>query len=132
MYGFSLINYTGLGLQSLYSIAIIIPTIAVGVRRFHDTGTSGWVPVTFGTITSITKVSLVLAVLFDINLLGSNIATFSTDRSVWVVFFVIALLILGIYYIIIACQSGQVGENQYGPDPINPDHINEIDLIGEE
>lgn len=26
----------------LYSIAILVPSIAVGVRRLHDTGRSGW------------------------------------------------------------------------------------------
>ncbi|WP_127018666.1 DUF805 domain-containing protein [Flagellimonas beolgyonensis] len=27
---------------SLYSLAVLIPTIAVGVRRMHDVGKSGW------------------------------------------------------------------------------------------
>ena len=37
-------NYeAGLGLLSgVYSLAVIIPGIAVGVRRLHDTGRSGW------------------------------------------------------------------------------------------
>lgn len=26
----------------LYSVAVIIPSLAVGVRRLHDTGRSGW------------------------------------------------------------------------------------------
>ena len=29
-------------LQALWSLAVLIPTIAVGVRRMHDTGRSGW------------------------------------------------------------------------------------------
>lgn len=29
-------------LGGLYSLAVIIPSIAVGVRRLHDTGRSGW------------------------------------------------------------------------------------------
>lgn len=29
-------------LSSLYSLAILIPSIAVGVRRMHDVGKSGW------------------------------------------------------------------------------------------
>ncbi len=29
-------------LSYIYAIAIIIPTLAVGVRRLHDTGRSGW------------------------------------------------------------------------------------------
>ncbi len=33
----------GLGLLSgLYSLAVLIPSIAVGVRRLHDTNRSGW------------------------------------------------------------------------------------------
>jgi uncharacterized membrane protein YhaH (DUF805 family) len=33
----------GFGLfQSLYSLAVLIPSIAVTVRRLHDTGRTGW------------------------------------------------------------------------------------------
>lgn len=35
--------FTGLGfLSTVYGLAVIIPGIAVGVRRLHDTGKSGW------------------------------------------------------------------------------------------
>jgi uncharacterized membrane protein YhaH (DUF805 family) len=29
-------------LTGLYSLAILLPSLAVGVRRLHDTGRSGW------------------------------------------------------------------------------------------
>lgn len=29
-------------LPSIYSLAVLLPTIAVGVRRMHDVGKSGW------------------------------------------------------------------------------------------
>ncbi|MEM8859196.1 MAG: DUF805 domain-containing protein [Chloroflexota bacterium] len=29
-------------LSSLYSLAVLIPSVAVGIRRLHDTGRSGW------------------------------------------------------------------------------------------
>ena len=29
-------------ISSLYSLAVLVPTIAAGVRRLHDTGRSGW------------------------------------------------------------------------------------------
>ena len=29
-------------LGQLYSLAVILPTIAVGIRRMHDTNRSGW------------------------------------------------------------------------------------------
>jgi uncharacterized membrane protein YhaH (DUF805 family) len=32
----------GDGLSSLYTLAMLLPNIAVGVRRLHDTGRSGW------------------------------------------------------------------------------------------
>ncbi len=36
-------NSAGTGLlQSLYGLAVIIPSLAVGARRLHDIGKSGW------------------------------------------------------------------------------------------
>lgn len=32
----------GIGLASIYSLAVLLPSIAVLVRRLHDTGRSGW------------------------------------------------------------------------------------------
>ena len=29
-------------LSTLYSLAVLVPSIAVGVRRLHDTGRTGW------------------------------------------------------------------------------------------
>lgn len=29
-------------LESIYSLAVLIPNIAVGIRRMHDIGKSGW------------------------------------------------------------------------------------------
>ncbi|RUS47311.1 DUF805 domain-containing protein [Cohnella sp. AR92] len=36
------ITGTGRALQDLYSLAILIPNLAVSVRRLHDIGRSGW------------------------------------------------------------------------------------------
>jgi len=30
------------GIDTIYSLAVLVPTIAVGVRRMHDVGKSGW------------------------------------------------------------------------------------------
>lgn len=32
----------GDGVSAIYNLAILVPAIAVGVRRMHDTGRSGW------------------------------------------------------------------------------------------
>ncbi len=40
---FGLVTEMGFGMISLvYTIAIFLPSLAVGVRRLHDTGRSGW------------------------------------------------------------------------------------------
>jgi uncharacterized membrane protein YhaH (DUF805 family) len=35
-------EYGGGVLSSIYSLAVLIPTLAVGARRLHDIGKSGW------------------------------------------------------------------------------------------
>ena len=29
-------------LSNLYTLAVLVPSVAVGIRRMHDTGKSGW------------------------------------------------------------------------------------------
>jgi len=40
----AMLNFLGFKvfLESLYSLAVLIPSIAVGVRRLHDTNRTGW------------------------------------------------------------------------------------------
>ncbi len=40
---FGLVTELGFGMISIvYSLLLVIPSLAVGVRRLHDTGRSGW------------------------------------------------------------------------------------------
>jgi uncharacterized membrane protein YhaH (DUF805 family) len=55
-------------LSTIYSLIVVIPHIAVNVRRMHDLGKSGW------------------------------------------------YCLVPIYNLILACQEGYRGENEYGPD----------------
>jgi uncharacterized membrane protein YhaH (DUF805 family) len=48
---------------SLYWLAAIIPAIAVTVRRFHDTGRSGWILLLFVVLGIIPVVGLISAVI---------------------------------------------------------------------
>lgn len=67
----------GLGLATgIFLFATLLPSIAVGVRRLHDTGKSGW----------------------------------------WWLISLIPLV--GAFILLILCaQPGELGDNQYGPDP---------------
>ncbi len=62
-------------LSGLYSLAVFIPTIAVGARRLHDTGRSGW----WQLISLVPLVGLIVLIIFmaqegavDDNQYGSN------------------------------------------------------------
>lgn len=72
----------------IYVLFIILPGLAVTVRRLHDTGKSGW-------------------------------------------YYLLSLIpyVGGIILIIMTVQNGDVGRNQYGPDPKAPNN-DEIDEIG--
>jgi uncharacterized membrane protein YhaH (DUF805 family) len=67
---------TGLGLLSgIYSLAVLIPTLAVSVRRLHDTNRSGWW-LLIGLIPLIGFIVLIVFFVFDSspteNRYGSN------------------------------------------------------------
>ncbi|WP_281634232.1 DUF805 domain-containing protein [Flavobacterium luteolum] len=42
LFGLGIISEKLALLSSLYNLAVLIPSIAVGVRRMHDVGKSGW------------------------------------------------------------------------------------------
>ena len=56
-------------LANIYSLAVLVPGVAVAIRRMHDIGKSGW------------------------------------------------FMLIPIYNLILACEDGNRGDNQYGPDP---------------
>ena len=66
-------------LGNIYSLAVLVPSIAVAIRRMHDVGKSGW------------------------------------------------YCLIPIYNLILAFTAGDVGPNQYGPDPKD---LNASALVG--
>ncbi|MDD6582870.1 MAG: DUF805 domain-containing protein [Bacteroidales bacterium] len=75
VYGVEVGMYYG-WIYTIYGLVVLLPSFAVGVRRLHDIGKSGW---------------LLLVSLIPI--------------------------VGGIILLVFMCTNGQIGENQYGPDP---------------
>jgi len=73
------IGNIGAIIAAIFSLAMLVPSIAVAVRRMHDVGKSGW------------------------------------------------FVLIPIYNLILALTPGQIGPNEYGPDPKGGD--SEIDLV---
>lgn len=91
----------------IWSLACVIPSFAVAVRRLHDTGRRGWtmlyviVPSVISSITS--PFAYVSTLALWLNILASIIT-----------------IIAGIALVVFYCQDGEDGENQWGADPKEP------------
>jgi uncharacterized membrane protein YhaH (DUF805 family) len=78
----------------------IISSIAVGVKRLHDRGKSGWWLVLFYAVPGI-----LTAAAPPTEIAGNLLLVLSAAIEIW------ALVELG-------CLPGTAGPNQYGPDPL--------------
>ena len=110
------------GINSLYSLAVFIPGIAVAVRRLHDIGKSGWLLLIVYLAIIACAVSLVVAGIATIG------GSFSAGMGIGIILPVIIILALAIWMLVLFCTNGDQGENEYGPDPKSDgaDAINEI------
>lgn len=86
-------------LAFLVWLALLIPSLAVGVRRLHDTERSGW---WLGGLVILDIVSAVLR--------GTGAGGLATIVSLVVLLWAIVLIV---FY----CLDGTKGPNKYGPDP---------------
>ena len=97
-----------MGLYFLLQLAFIIPSIAVAVRRLHDTNRSGWW-------------LLAPVVPYVLLFVGIGTAASSPDNmaSAGILALVggLAVLALAIMLLVFMLLDGTRGPNKYGPDP---------------
>ncbi len=102
----------------LFSLAMLIPSIAVGVRRLHDTDRRGWwllaplAPYVLMIVLSIGMVGIAAS--------GSANETAATSAVVLVGISGLAVLVLGVMLLVFMCLEGTRGPNRFGPDPKDP------------
>lgn len=106
-------------LNTIYSLAVFIPSLAVSVRRLHDIGKSGW-------LLLIAYGSIILLAVFLI--LGTFMYSF--DSSALIMIFALLIIAVAIWLLIMFCTEGDDFTNKYGPDP--KAFNEEIDQIGNE
>ncbi|HLW69833.1 MAG TPA: DUF805 domain-containing protein [Candidatus Binataceae bacterium] len=93
-------------LAVIVGLGLILPNLAVHVRRLHDIDRSGWYLLLPSPAASLTLIFLAM--------------TYSTGQPVfgglWIIF---ALITAGCYLILLiwCCLRGTVGPNRFGPDP---------------
>jgi uncharacterized membrane protein YhaH (DUF805 family) len=95
-------------LMMIFGLAIIIPDIAVAVRRLHDTNRSGW-----WFLAPFAPYLLVI--------LGGVMAASTPDApgvgGILVLLGMVGVLGLGLTLLVFYFLEGTRGPNQYGPDP---------------
>jgi len=105
-------------LTLLLWLATLVPSLAVGVRRLHDTGRSGWwilLPV----------LPYVLAIVLGGSAMVGGAAAGGTAGLIAgagiAMLFMFLALIADIIIIVFYCLPGTPGDNQYGPNPYGTD-----------
>lgn len=97
----------------VWSLYTFIPTIAIAVRRLHDTNHSGWwYP--FGAIMSIA-----FAILLTLAIASAP------NNTAYLVASLVCLAVC-IAYVVLFFLPGTKGENNYGPDPKAKPEENDI------
>ena len=104
-------------LEWVFSLAVLLPSLAVTVRRLHDTNRTGW------------WILLLLVLGLAGIIAGAVLGVLTSDDDVWSIVVIIFLTIAGgllglivgylvlLYFLI---QPSYPGPNQYGPNPLQP------------
>jgi uncharacterized membrane protein YhaH (DUF805 family) len=103
------------GTNSIYSLEVFIPGLAVAVRRLHDIGKSGKL------LLFLYLAIIALAIIMVFSSLSAFMSGMNPSAlaSAGIGFFVPLLLILGIaiWMIVLFFTAGDQGDNKYGADP---------------
>ena len=110
--------------SGLWALAVLIPTLAVTVRRFHDIGKSGWTYLYF-LIPSLLFIGYWFYLVFQYISAGYDldeesvaaIITANSSASLITCILLLVSLIAAIIFIVLMARDSQPGENKWGPNP---------------
>ena len=107
--------------ESLFVLAILLPTWTVTVRRLHDIGKSGWWILTWMILGSVSGIIMVVgAVLaFGLAFLGDLLGEGGLTAIGYVVLIVglVPHVAIWLWVIVWMARQGDDGANRHGPDP---------------
>jgi uncharacterized membrane protein YhaH (DUF805 family) len=111
-------------LLGIFSLVIIWPSIAIGVKRFHDRNKSGWyllfyyIPVILFCI----FLAVWLGAAFVAIAAGEDVSTAIGSLGILgIVTILLGVIVTGIaiwFFIELCCIRGTIGANRFGPDPV--------------
>jgi uncharacterized membrane protein YhaH (DUF805 family) len=114
----------------LFWVGILIPSIAVQVRRLHDINRSGWWLGGFYLVYALYFVLLfgMLGAQMGAAMTGGTPDTPPGFGPMFAVTMVVGLgmFIYAIALLVFYCQAGTSGDNRFGPDPYGPGNLEEV------
>jgi uncharacterized membrane protein YhaH (DUF805 family) len=99
-----------IGLYLIWELVILVPSLAVAVRRLHDTNHSGWwilAPL----------VPYLIAFVAAIGGMSSGSGSGLKAAGLVTMLCVLAAIVLGLVLLVFMFLDGTPGANRYGPDP---------------
>lgn len=93
-------------LGSIFSLATFLPSLAVSVRRLHDTDRSGW-----WILLPIAPFVLGIAALFSVDMSAGASAIILMGVAF------LGVLVCGLLLLVWYCTEGTRGPNRFGNDP---------------
>jgi uncharacterized RDD family membrane protein YckC/uncharacterized membrane protein YhaH (DUF805 family) len=116
-YGFLSDYYAALSAHLLY-LGVLIPALAVAVRRLHDTNRSGWwllapfIPYGIGFALMIPSIG------------SGDASPFASFGPAMVLILIGAAMAMGLFVFMLL--PGTKGPNRFGPDPYDEDNLEEV------
>jgi uncharacterized membrane protein YhaH (DUF805 family) len=109
---------------AITSLALLVPSLAVTVRRLHDTGRTGWwllLPVIPFVAMFVAGIAVVFVVAFGAGLSGAE-AERPTAAAMVVALIAGGIITLAaiVTFVVFLCLDSQPGPNKYGPSPKQP------------
>lgn len=130
-FGIGMIPFVNI-LGGLWSLAVLIPTLAVTVRRFHDIGKSGWwflVMIIPGIAFSGVFIYFIIKLVMDAQAMGISVENMDDYESIMElikaqssslklmgILFLVSIVVF-VWQIIWLVTDSEPGENKYGPNP---------------
>lgn len=99
---------------------LLLPALAVSVRRLHDTGRSGKMLLWYYIASFVWIIlSIAIGASFIFSLMQGTVNA-SPSVAFIVVFFggLLALLVWSLFFLVWFCTAGDKGDNKYGSDPL--------------
>lgn len=114
----SAVGNTGV-ISGVFNLALILPGLAVTVRRLHDTNRSGWWLLAF-------LIPIAAVAFFAFTATVGGTMPFQTVGFAGLAVAVIGLIVIGVTFFVFTILPGTDGPNDYGPDPYGRDNLEEV------